>query len=110
MLRLTNDMREKFHTAVELSAIEMHWGEGERALKSGAFAEAITHCKHGIVMLGNEYASADIIDDSAQRLALASAKERAGDIQIAATLYCGILATRIAAYKAKLNKLHEASR
>jgi hypothetical protein len=88
---------------MRLAVAQHNLTEGDRSLAAGNHEEAIAHFKNGVVQLGDQAAQSPTLDDSGQRLALATIEERNGRLKVAAHLLRNALATRVSIYARQLN-------
>lgn len=74
---------------------------GEVAIHDGRYVDAIKHFKDGISALGRLYRSVNVIDDSGMKFALGKSNEFDNDLEGAANIFRGVLASRIRMYEKK---------
>lgn len=76
--------------------------EGESLLASGEFSKALDACRRGLKILGDEYSSPDLIDDTDLKLLAATLREEEGRIDDAASVTCSILRGRYELWHSKV--------
>lgn len=72
--------------------------DGESAISQRKFESAIEICRGGLDAIGDAYWSKDIEDDTDLKLMAAGLLRKDGKLENAASMYCGILATRLHLY------------
>jgi hypothetical protein len=85
----------------QLSLVQRDVEEGERYLQGKNYEGAIRAFRAGVSKLGSNYVDPRTLDDTGQRLALASAEERNGRVSVAAHLLHGALSSRLSLCKRK---------
>ena len=86
----------------QLNLVQRDVEAGERYLQGKNYQGAIRVFRTGISKLGSNYMEPRTLDDTDQRLVLASAEERAGRISVAAHLLHNALSSRVSLCKRKL--------
>lgn len=73
----------------------------DKAVEKEEWVLANTLLKKGLDTLGSLYVSPKIVDDSGMKLVLASAEEKKGSFQVAATIRRRVLAARLSLLREK---------
>lgn len=76
--------------------------EGESLLASREFSKALDACRQGLRILGDEYSSPDLIDDTDLKLFAASLREKEGGLDDAASVTCRVLRSRYELWQSKV--------
>ncbi len=85
--------------AADIELARSYLNVGVRALDSAEYPAAIKACKAGIKAIGNHYGGSNIIDDTGQKLVVAETNEKQNRPDIAASVYCSVLKSRLSVLK-----------
>jgi hypothetical protein len=75
--------------------------DGEALLALGQFTKALDTCRSGLKVLGGDYSSPDLIDDTDLKLLAATLQEKDGKLDNAALVTCRILRERYGQWQSK---------
>jgi hypothetical protein len=87
-----------------IKTINVFLSEGKAAIANKSFQSASDKCSEGIKLLGSDYFSSDVIDDTGSKLILAKSAEEKGNFDFAANMYCKILQSRLDLIKQKTER------
>ena len=96
---------ERLAESIDLASVQRVHREGISLISISRWPEALTSCKEGVELLGEEYSLPNVLEHTRGKLRAAYFQRAQGSIDNAAKIYCSVLETRLNLYQKKIGTL-----